>query len=314
MRSPVLSPRPPAGAQTARRDALRLGALALAIGIVAISFSPIFVKLSEVGPTATAFYRMGFALPALATWMVVEARGSVPTRRPTRRDWVLLIGCGGLFTGDLICWHAAIRMTNVANATFLGNLGTLVVTLGAWLILRERITAGFVAGMALALGGVAMLMGATASASGGGLAGDGMGVLTALFYGGYLLVVKIARERGLASGLIMFSSGAVSTVGFIVAALALGEEIVPETMFGWAMLIGIALVTQAFGQGLVTVSMRHLQGTVVAVSLLMNPVLSAVFAWVFLAEWLTPLQGAGCAVVLTGIAIAQRLNRPGRRP
>ena len=54
--------------------AAKLGALTLALGIIGISFSPIFVKLSEVGPTATAIYRMGFALPAMAAWMMLEAR------------------------------------------------------------------------------------------------------------------------------------------------------------------------------------------------------------------------------------------------
>ena len=109
-------------------------------------------------------------------------------------------------------------------------------------------------------------------------------------------------------------SGVISTLGFIVVALALGEDIFPETMVGWGLLIGIALVSQAGGQSLIRVAMRHLPATIVSVSLLMNPVLSALFAWVLLAEHLTPLQGAGCAVVLAGIAIAQRLNRPGRRP
>ncbi len=294
------------------QSAARFGALALAIGIIGISFSPIFVKLSEVGPTATAFYRMAFALPALAIWVMLESRGPVARRPVARRDWWLLALCGLLFTADLICWHAAIRMTSVANATFLGNLGTLVVSLGAWLILRERVTWGFALGMALSLGGVTMLMSASASVATGGLEGDGMGILTALFYGGYLFVVKLARDRGLATGLIMGVSGAISTIGFIIVALALGETIIPETLFGWGMLIGIALITQAGGQSLVTVAMRHLPATLVSVSLLMNPVLSAVFAWAMLDERLTLLQGAGCAVVFAGILIAQRLNRPAR--
>ena len=70
--------------------AARLGALTLALGIIGISFSPIFVKLSEVGPTATAIYRMGFALPAMAAWMMLEARGPIAPKKLTGRDWWLL--------------------------------------------------------------------------------------------------------------------------------------------------------------------------------------------------------------------------------
>lgn len=292
--------------------AVKLGALTLALGIIGISFSPIFVKLSEVGPTATAIYRMGFALPALAAWIMLESRGPIAPRKLSRGDWWLLFGCGVLFAADLICWHASIRMTNVANATFLGNLGVLVVSLGAWLILRERVSLGFAFGMALALGGVAMLMGASAASAPGALAGDGMGVLTALFYGSYLLVVKIARDRGLATGIVMGVSGVIATLCFIVAALALGEEIFPETLAGWGVLVGVALISQAGGQSLVTVAMRHLPATVISVSLLMNPVLAAIFAWALLDERLSPLQGVGCALVLAGIGTAQRLNRAPR--
>ncbi|MGD9536568.1 MAG: DMT family transporter [Alphaproteobacteria bacterium] len=292
--------------------AARLGALTLALGIIGISFSPIFVKLSEVGPTATAIYRMGFALPALAAWIMLESRGPVVPRKLERGDWWLLFACGLLFAADLICWHASIRMTNVANATFLGNLGVLVVSLGAWLILRERVSLGFAFGMALALGGVAMLMGASAASAPGALAGDGMGVLTALFYGSYLLVVKIARDRGLATGIVMGVSGVIATLCFIIAALALGEQIFPETLAGWGVLVGVALISQAGGQSLVTVAMRHLPATVISVSLLMNPVLAAIFAWALLDERLTPLQGIGCALVLAGIGTAQRLNRAPR--
>jgi drug/metabolite transporter (DMT)-like permease len=289
--------------------AAKLGALTLALGIIGISFSPIFVKLSEVGPTATAIYRMGFALPALFAWMMLEARAPLAPKPLNRRDWWLLVVCGVLFAADLICWHAAIRMTNVANATFLGNLGVLVVSLGAWLILRERVSWGFAFGMALALAGVAMLMGASATSAPGDLAGDGMGVLTALFYGSYLFAVKLARERGLATGIVMGVSGAIATACFIIAALALGEDIFPETLAGWGILVGLALVSQAGGQSLITVAMRHLPATAISVSLLMNPVLAAVFAWALLAEHLTLLQGVGCAMVLAGIGTAQRLNR-----
>lgn len=310
---PYPANQPTGGAITTSQSAARFGALALAIGIIGISFSPVFVKLSEVGPIATAIYRMGFALPALGVWVMLEARGPVARRPVAWRDWWLLALCGALFTADLICWHTAIRMTSVANATFLGNLGTLVVSLGAWLILRERVTLGFAFGMALALGGVAMLMGSSAASSPGDLEGDGMGLLTAVFYGSYLFVVKIARDRGLQTGLIMGVSGVISTIGFIIVALALGEKIFPETMVGWGLLIGLAMVSQAGGQSLITVAMRHLPATFVSVSLLINPVLSAVFAWALLAEHLTALQGAGCGVVLVGIFTAQRLNRPGKR-
>ena len=108
------------------------GLPALSVGILFISFSPVLVQVSEVGPSATAVYRMLFALPALTAWMVLEQRSEhVPLRRLKARDWGLLALAGLFFTGDLVAWHSAIRMSGVANATFLAHLSTPIVSLGA---------------------------------------------------------------------------------------------------------------------------------------------------------------------------------------
>lgn len=289
---------------------VRFGLLALGAGIVGISFSPIFVQLSEIGPTATAVYRMAMAMPALAAWMAIERRPRADAKpRPlARRDWLILALSGLMFTGDLVAWHSAIRLSGVANATFLGNLAPLVVTLGAWLIFRERVTWGFLLGLGVAISGAALLLGSSAIGASGNLFGDGLGIITSLFYGAYLLTIKQLRV-GLPTGTIMAISSAFSCVGLTIATFILDETLVPATLFGWAMLVGIALITQAGGQALITVAFRHLAASLASATMLINPVLAALLGWVILGEALSPLQGTGCAVVLTGIALAQRLAR-----
>jgi drug/metabolite transporter (DMT)-like permease len=293
------------------RSAASVGMIALAGGIIGISFSPIFVTLSEIGPTATAVYRMVLALPVLALWMGLERRTEPEPRRLTRRDWLILALSGLMFTGDLVAWHTSIRTTGVANATFLGNLAPLVVTLGAWLLFHERITLGFVLGLAIALGGAGLLMGASAFTGSGDLLGDALGVVTALFYGAYLLTIKQLRG-GLPTGQVMLISSAFSCVGLLAASVVLGEGLLPATLYGWGMLVGIALVSQAGGQSLIALAMRHLPASLASAIMLTNPVISALLAWVILGQSLKPLQGLGCAVVLGGIALAQRLGRAAR--
>lgn len=285
--------------------------IALAAGIIGISFSPIFVSLSEVGPTATAVYRMALALPALALWMGLERRAEPAPRRLTRRDWLILALSGLMFTGDLVAWHTAILTTGVANATFLGNLAPLVVTLGAWLLFHERITLGFLLGLAVALGGAGLLMGANAFTGSGDLLGDALGVITALFYGAYLLTIKQLRG-GLPTGQVMLLSSAFSCIGLLAASLVLGEGLLPATLYGWGMLVGIALLSQAGGQSLIAFAMRHLPASLASATMLANPVIAALLAWVILGQALQPLQGLGCAVVLGGIALTQRLGHRAR--
>ena len=284
------------------------GLPALAVGVLVISFSPVLVQVSEVGPSATAVYRMLFALPALTAWMVLERRPEqVPLRKLKMRDWGLLALAGLLFTGDLVAWHSSIRMSGVANATFLAHLSTPIVSLGAWLLFRERLTWGFMTGLVLAMAGTALIMGASILEPSGNLLGDGLGLLTAIFYGAYLLVIKQLRDT-LPSGLIMAVSSAFSLIGLLVAALVMGEGLIPQTLLGWGTLVAIGLLIHSGGQGLITVAFRHLSASFASVALLATPVLAALFGWLLLGETLTLLQSLGCAAVLAGIALSQRLG------
>ncbi|MDP6473510.1 MAG: DMT family transporter [Alphaproteobacteria bacterium] len=286
----------------------RFGLPALAIGVLIISFSPLLVQVSEVGPGATAVYRALFALPALSAWMLLERRQEpVAPRKLTARDWWLLALTGLFFAGDLVAWHSSIRMSGVANATFLAHLSTPIISLGAWLLFGERLTLGFMAGLVLAMAGTALIMGASSLVEGGSLLGDGLGLLTAFFYGAYLLTIKHLRES-LPSGLIMAVSTGFSLIALVAAALVMGGGFIPVTLLGWGTLVAIGLVIHAGGQGLITVAFRHLSASFASVALLATPVLAALFGWLLLGETLTLLQSLGCAAVLAGIALSQRLG------
>ena len=245
--------------------------------------------------------------PALHLTLLEQRQEHVPLRRLRARDWWLLALTGLFFTGDLVAWHSSIRLSGVANATFLAHLSTPIVSLGAWLLFRERLTWGFMAGLVLAMAGTALIMGASSLGESGNLLGDGLGVLTAFFYGGYLLAIKHLRES-LPSGLIMAVSTAFSLLGLVVAALVMGEGLIPATLLGWGTLVAIGLVIHAGGQGLITVAFRHLSASFASVALLATPVLAALFGWLLLGETLTLLQSLGCAAVLAGFALSQRLS------
>jgi drug/metabolite transporter (DMT)-like permease len=89
-------------------------------------------------------------------------------------------------------------------------------------------------------------------------------------------------------------------------ALATGEPMLPETARGWWILVGLALVSHAAGQGLIAYALAHLPAAFSSVSLLFQPVMAALFAWLLLAEPLVPLQIVGGAIVLAGIYLARR--------
>jgi len=98
----------------------------------------------------------------------------------------------------------------------------------------------------------------------------------------------------------------VTAVFLFPAALASGEQMLPASAFGWWMLVGLALVSHAAGQGLIAYALAHLPAAFSSVSLLFQPVMAALFAWALLAEGLVPLQILGGLVVLVGIYLARR--------
>jgi drug/metabolite transporter (DMT)-like permease len=295
---------PPAEASTHARLTAGSGVAlaALMVGATCIALSPIWVRVSETGPTASAFWRVALASPAL--WLLQGF-----SRRPGPRaslHWKLLLAAGVAFAGDLAVWHTSIKLTTVANSTLLANLASIFVTLAAWLFWKQRPRALFVAGLALALAGVGMLVETSARVSSDALGGDALGVVTAIFYAWYILAVKQLRDRGAATLGLMAVTTTITAVLLLPVALASGEQMLPVSALGWWKLIGLALVSHAAGQGLIAYALAHLPAAFSSVSLLFQPVMAAVFAWVLLGEPLAPLQIAGGLVVLAGIYLSRR--------
>jgi len=298
--------RPAAGS-----PAMRIAPLLLVAGALAVAFSPIFVRLSELGPAATAVHRAALAVPALFLWARFEGRRGA--LRPTRlRDAGYLALAGLFFAGDLAFWHWSITHTTVANATLFATSSPIFVTLAAWLLFGERVTPVFIAGMLLALAGAGMLAGASLTADPGNLLGDAFGLVTALFFTGYLLTVKRLRTT-FAAATVMAWSSLVTAIALVPVSVAAGESLVPPSERAWLILIALALISHAGGQGLIAVSVRHLPASFSAVALLSEAVAAALLGWVLLGEALGWMQAAGGALVLAGIVLArprERLSPP----
>ncbi|PPR20900.1 MAG: hypothetical protein CFH39_02038 [Alphaproteobacteria bacterium MarineAlpha10_Bin2] len=268
------------------------------------------MRLSELGPNATALYRVAFALPFLLLWLTLERRpaasnGAARRRKISRSDWLVLALSGVFWSGDLVFWHWSISLTNVANSTFFACSSPIFVILGAWLLFGERISRGFLAGFALTLAGGACLLGSSLAFGGGDFLGDIFGIVTAFFFGSYILTIKHLRA-GLPTGAIMFWSGLFSLPGLLLAALLTGEGFVSESLFGWSMIISLALLAHTVGQGLAAYALAHLPASFASVAFLGEPVVAAILGWIILAEALGPLQGAGCIIILAGVWLAQR--------
>ncbi|MFN7086694.1 MAG: DMT family transporter [Burkholderiales bacterium] len=277
-----------------------LALAALFAGATAIATSALFVKVSEAGPVATAFWRVFLALPFLWAWAMVDDRRA--HFAALARDHRLLAAAGLFFAGDLAVWHWSIVLTSVANATLLSNLAPIFVTLVAWLLFGARPRGIFVVGLSAALAGVVMLIGVDFGKP-GHVAGNALGVLTAVFYAGYQLTVTRLRAAA-STASVMAWSGVVMSAVLLPLALLANEPFFPATQTGWIKLFGLALISQVAGQSLIAYAMAHLPATFSSVGLLLQPVMAALFAWLLLGETMGTTQIIGGIVVLVGIRIA----------
>ena len=285
-----------------------LSLFALFAGAIFIALSPIWVRVSEVGPTASAFWRVTLAVPLLWILFAFNSKGK---KTLDKGQFVPLLATGLAFAGDLVFWHWSIQYTSVANSTLLANLASLFVTLAAWVLWKQRPSGLFITGLAAALLGTGLLVRASLGFSPTALLGDALGVVTAMFYAWYLLSMKSLRDRGAATLQLMAVTTTITAVILLPVALASGELLLPPTGIGWLKLLGLAWISHAAGQGLIAYALAQLPAAFSAVGLLLQPVIAALFAWLLLAEPLSALQCAGGMVVLFGIYLAHRGRNSG---
>jgi drug/metabolite transporter (DMT)-like permease len=303
---------------SASSTVVRLALPALLLGAVGIAFAPIFVRLSETGPIATAFYRSLFSLPLLFAWMAWEGRragkvdgAAVQDRPRCLRDHLLLAIPGLSFMGDLAFWHVSITMTTVANATLLANFAPVFVTLGGWLLWRVTPTRTFLGGMGLAMAGAIVLMGESLTISSEQIMGDVLGVVTAVFYAAYILSIGRLRAR-FSTAVLMTWSTVYTCAGLLVCTVLAGESLAIVSLYGLGILVALAVVSHFGGQSLIAYALAHLPANFGSVSLLLQPAVAAVLAWLILSEPLSPWQGVGGVIILLGIFLARRGSRPAK--
>jgi drug/metabolite transporter (DMT)-like permease len=283
----------------------RIAFIALLLGTVALAFAPIFCRLSDTSPSSITFWRMALSTPLLATlWLFLPAPQRNYSYKPRMNDYLGLVAAGIFFALDLIIWNVALGFTSVAIATLFVNFAVVFVALFTWFLLRKPLGSGFIVGMIIALIGSVLLIWPHLGSTDHSLLGDGLSLFSAIFYAVYILLLQAARQS-FGTMWIMTITGAVSTITACFMAWVLGETLSVETFSSWQALLGLALVVQVLGQGLVTYALADLPATLSSVVLLLQPVIASFIAWHLFDESLALVQIIGMGIILTGISFAK---------
>lgn len=281
---------------------------ALLLGGIAIGFAGIFMRLSDVNPLASAFWRMALAAPLLWAWtFFVRAQDDAGGMRADFSKALMLAGI--YFAGDMGIWHLSLHYTTVANATLLSNFAPILIALWMWLAYRIRFARIFIVGMMIALAGAVILVGANTPGSGHGggdkLLGDALGLGCAVFYAAYQLAIKKARSQYSTARLMAWST-TITGLALLPFALAAPGDFWPAHSAGWLPLLALALVAQIGGQTVIAYALAHLPASLSSVSLLIQPLTAAIAAWLIFGEALGPAQMLGAALLLWGIYLAKK--------
>lgn len=298
--------------QSDRTPAL-IGLTTLFLAILALSFAAIFIRLSEreLGPVATIFNRFWVATLILGLGNVLKTLSerhshdsSLQKQHYTVSDLVLLLVMSCFFSGTLITWAWSLTQTSVANSNLLHNVTPLFTTLMGWLFLRQCFEGRFLVGMVLAISGSILIGLGDLQVASDNFTGDSLALLSAVFSAANLLTVEKLRAKFSATTILLWCSFFGTLLTFPIVLLT-EDVLFPYSWAGWLAIIAQALVCQVLGQSLQAYNLKQFSSGFVAVFLLLDPVITAILAWVIFSEQLSPLNGVAFSVVLAGIYLAK---------
>ena len=272
---------------------------ALGVGVLALSFSAMFVRWADAPGPVTAFYRLFFSIFLLFPFFLPRARKSIAIK--TRSVWFPLFA--GVFTAcDLALWTSSLSYTTAANATLLGNTAPLWVALGAWLILKQQLSKAFWRGLAITLVGALLIMGTDFILHPRFGIGDLMATFTGFFYGGYYLITEKSRAH-FDSVSHIWLVGVGASLSMFIINLVLGYSLTGYDTQTWLVFLATAVVSQLIGYMALAYALGHLPASIVAPTMVLQPVVTALLAIPLLREIPTAWQGIGGAIALVGIYI-----------
>jgi drug/metabolite transporter (DMT)-like permease len=279
----------------------------LILGGVAIGTSPIFMRFSEVTPTSAAFWRLLLAIPQLILWQAYDIRKNKGKATPQLnvKDMKPFIIVGFFFALDLTMWHWSVKLTSVANSTLLANMAAIFTAVGGFLFFGERFSKTFIGGMKLALLGAMSLMGHSFELAPENLSGDVLGLITAVAYAGYMIFSGKARQKFSTVSIVL---GTAVFGCIFLFPLAINETglFIPSSLMGWWPLIALAWFTHVVGQSLIVYALAHLPAAFGSITLLIQPVVAAVLAWILFGEFLSIYHFVGAALIISGILVCKK--------
>ncbi|MBS1501876.1 MAG: DMT family transporter [Bacteroidetes bacterium] len=269
----------------------------LIIGIVCISFSPIFVKLAEASPLVSGFYRIFLAWIVLAPYCLATKQLSI-----SKKDLLIALLGGVIFGSDIAIWNISLTKISATISTLIANLAPVWVGLMSFLLFRKKSGILFWVGTVVAILGMIILVGF------GNLIrlqfniGLVYALIASMFYATYILITKGILQR-VSTVTFMFYNMLAASIFLLLICGFDRDNLIHFSTATWLNMIGMGLICQLAGWITINYSINRLEATKVSIALLSQTVIAGIWATLFLHESLQFKEIAGSIVVLAGIAI-----------
>ena len=286
----------------------------LAGGVLIVSTASILIRWAQaegVPSLAIAAWRLTLAALLLAPLVWFKARTEIAALPRTRLG--LALASGVFLALHFASWIASLQYTSVASSVALVTTNPIWIALFSVLVLRERMPALRVAAVVLALAGSGVILwadgGATGTSSPGSAPhpalGNGLALAGSLTMCAYLLIGRRLRTGTSLLAYMGLVYGC-AAVCLMTAALLGGSALSGYSAVSWACLIGMALGPQLLGHGAFNYALKHVTPTTLALTVLGEPVGSALLAWLMFGESVGAVKFAGMGLLLAGIFLAAR--------
>ncbi|WP_160034556.1 DMT family transporter [Paenibacillus sp. An7] len=267
------------------------------IGIVAISFSSIFVRWSAAEVSVIAMYRL-FLTNLLMTPLLYKYRHDI--FRLSKKEWITL-GISGIMLGlHFLLWMSSLRLTTVASSTVILTLEPILVMLGSMWIFATKPNRMMLIGMGMAVAGSVIIGAGDFQVSGNALKGDFLSLLGTIAVAIHMIIGQYARKNISA---FVYNFWVFLFAGSSLAVYNAGNQIsfTGYDAREWGIFLLLAIVPTLLGHYLFNWLLKVMNATTVSMSVLGEPVIASLLAWVLLGEALTILQLIAGVIILTGV-------------
>ncbi|PIC85624.1 EamA family transporter [Sporosarcina sp. P20a] len=272
----------------------------IAIGVLTVGLSAIFVKMATADAGVIAFYRMFFSAVIMLPLFLNSYRSELTSL--TKRDWLFTASSGIFLAIHFILWFESLNYTSVASSTVLVTLQPIFALAGTALFFKEIITGKMLTAVIIALTGSFIISWGDFQVSGAALFGDLLALLACAFVTAYLLIGQNVRKR-ISLVTYTFLVYSISSVTLFFYILITQEPFFGYPTADWGWFLALAILPNLLGHTLFNWAVKWVSTNVVSIAILFEPVLASIAAYFVLHEKITSLQLGGAIVVLAGVLL-----------